>query len=115
LAFKPKTNDMREAPSVTIIEALLARGAKIVVFDPKAMESAKEIFGKQINYAENAYGAIKEADCLVILTEWNEFRRPDFDKVNELLKTPLIFDGRNLYDKKRLKAKGIEYFSVGKK
>jgi len=115
LAFKPKTNDMREAPSVTIIEALLARGAKVVAFDPKAMESAKEIFGHQIDYAKNVYETIKKADCLVILTEWNEFRRPDFDRVIELLKTPIIFDGRNLYDKKRLKAKGIEYFSVGKK
>jgi len=115
LAFKPKTNDMREAPSITVIEAILARGAKVVAFDPKAMESAKEIFRNQISYAKNAYDAIEKADCLVILTEWNEFRRPDFDRVIELLKTPLIFDGRNLYDKKRLKAKGIEYFSVGKK
>ena len=115
LSFKPKTNDMREAPSVTIIEALLARGAKIVAFDPKAIESAKEIFGKKINYAENAYGALKNADCLVLVTEWNEFRRPDFDRIKDLLKTPLIFDGRNLYDKKRLKVRGIEYFSVGKK
>lgn len=115
LAFKPKTNDMREAPSITIIEALLARGAKIIAFDPKAIETAKGIFGHKISYAKNAYDALKGADCLALLTEWNEFRRPDFDKIKELLKTPIIFDGRNLYDKKRMKAKGIEHFGIGKK
>jgi len=115
LAFKPKTNDMREAPSVTIIEALLARGAKVVGFDPKAMDSAKEIFGNKIDYAKNAYEALKNADGLLVLTEWNEFRRPDFDKIKGLLKTPVVIDGRNLYDKKRLKARGIEYICVGKK
>ncbi|HNW25860.1 MAG TPA: UDP-glucose/GDP-mannose dehydrogenase family protein [Candidatus Gastranaerophilaceae bacterium] len=115
LAFKPKTNDMREAPAVTIINFLLEKGAKIVAFDPKAMETAKEYFGNKISYAKNAYEALKNADCMLLLTEWNEFRRPDFDKVKELLKTPLIFDGRNQYDKKRLKARGIEYFCIGKK
>lgn len=115
LAFKPKTNDMREAPAITIINFLLEKGAKVVAFDPKAMDSAKEYFGNKISYAKNAYDAIKNADCMLLLTEWNEFRRPDFDKVKELLKTPLIFDGRNQYDKKRLKARGIEYFCIGKK
>jgi UDPglucose 6-dehydrogenase len=115
LAFKPKTNDMREAPSITIIEALLELGAKIVAFDPKAIETAKEIFDDKIAYAKNSYDALKNADCLVLLTEWNEFRRPDFDRIKELLKTPLIFDGRNLYDKKRLNDKGIEHFGIGKK
>ena len=115
LSFKPKTNDMREAPSITIIKALLERGAKIMAFDPKAIETAKEIFGDKINYAKNAYDALKNADCLALLTEWNEFRRPDFDRIKELLKTPLIFDGRNMYDKNLLKSKGIEHFSIGKK
>lgn len=115
LAFKPKTNDMREAPSITIIEALLARGAKVVAFDPKAIETAKHIFKDKIHYAKNAYDALKNADAMILVTEWNEFRRPDFDRIKELLKTPIIFDGRNQYDKKRLKERGIEYFCVGKK
>ncbi|MPN61621.1 UDP-glucose 6-dehydrogenase [bioreactor metagenome] len=115
LAFKLKTNDMREAPSITIIEELTKRGAKIVAFDPKAIETAKEIFGNKIQYAKNAYDALKNADALILATEWNEFRRPNFELIKESLKTPIIFDGRNLYDKKRLKTKGIEYFSVGKK
>ena len=115
LAFKPKTNDMREAPAITIIEALLARGAKVVAFDPKAMDTAKGIFGDKINYATNAYDALKGADVLLLLTEWNEFRRPDFEKIKTLLKTPVIIDGRNQYDKKSLKAMGIEYISFGSK
>lgn len=121
LAFKPKTNDMREAPSITIIEALLSHGAKIVAFDPKAMESAKEIFSNRITYAQSAYDALKGldaqgADALLLLTEWNEFRHPDFDKIKSLLKNnpPIIFDGRNQYDKKQLKEKGIEYVCIGK-
>jgi UDPglucose 6-dehydrogenase len=115
LAFKPKTNDMREAPAITIIEELLAHGAKIVAYDPKATENAKAIFGNKISYAKNSYDALKNADALILVTEWNEFRRPDFDKIKSLLKTPIIFDGRNQYDKKRLKSKGFEYFNIGSK
>lgn len=115
LAFKPKTNDMREAPSITIIEALLSRGAKVVAFDPKAMDTAKEIFSDKISYADNAYEALDDADCLLLLTEWNEFRHPDFDKVKSLLKNPIIIDGRNIYDKKQLKSLDIEYICIGKK
>lgn len=113
LAFKPKTNDMREAPSITIIEALLAHGAKVVAFDPKAMENAKEIFGDKITYAKNSYSALKNADALLLVTEWNEFRHPDFDKIKSLLKNPVIIDGRNQYDKKVLKSKDIEYICIG--
>lgn len=113
LAFKPKTNDMRESPAVTIINELLSRGAKIAAFDPKATETAKEIFANKITYTKNAYDALKGADALLLLTEWNEFRRPDFDKVKSLLKEPVIFDGRNQYDKKRLRAMGIEYSCIG--
>lgn len=115
LSFKPKTNDMREAPSITIIEALLAHGAKVIAFDPKAMETAKEIFSNKINYAKNAYDALKNADCLLLVTEWNEFRHPDFDKIKSLLKTPIIIDGRNQYDKELLKSKGFEYICIGKR
>ena len=113
LAFKPNTNDMREAPAITIIEALLAHGVKIVAFDPKAVDTAKGIFGDKIDYATNAYDALQGADALLLLTEWNEFRRPDFDKIKTLLKTPVIIDGRNQYDKKSLKALGIEYVCFG--
>lgn len=113
LAFKPKTNDMREAPAITIINALLERGAKVVAFDPKAFDCAKEIFGNKITYAKSSYDALKGAEALLMLTEWNEFRRPDFERMLELMKTPIIFDGRNLYERARLKAKGFEYFGVG--
>lgn len=113
LAFKPKTNDMREAPAITIINALLDAGAKVVAFDPKAYDCASEIFAKKITYAKSSYDALKGADALLLLTEWNEFRRPDFERMQELMKSPVIFDGRNLYDRKRLRAKGFEYTGIG--
>lgn len=115
LAFKPKTNDMREAPAITIINALLARGASIQAFDPKAMDSAKEIFGQKIGYAESSYEALDKADALLLLTEWNEFRQPNFDRMKELLKSPVIIDGRNQYDRERLTALGFEYICIGAK
>ncbi len=114
LAFKPKTNDMREAPAITIINALLERGAKVQAYDPKAVESAKEIFGNKITYAKSAYEALNGADCMLLLTEWNEFRRPDFDKIKSLMKGNVIFDGRNQYNSKRLLEKGFEYYQIGK-
>ena len=114
LAFKPKTNDMREAPAITIINALLERGAKIQAYDPKAMDSAKEIFDNKITYSKSAYDALNNADCMLLLTEWNEFRRPDFDKIKSLMKEHVIFDGRNQYNSKRLIEKGFEYYQIGK-
>ena len=114
LSFKPKTNDMREAPSITIINELLRRGAKVVAYDPKAFENAKLHFGDRIVYAESSYNALKGADALLLLTEWNEFRRPDFAKIKSLLKTPIIFDGRNQYRGLNLNNKGFEYIPVGK-
>lgn len=114
LAFKPKTNDMREAPSVTIIKALLEKGAKIKAFDPKAMDTARLYFDNKIEYSENSYEALRDTDGMLLLTEWNEFLRPDFDKIKELLKNPVIFDGRNQYDKEFLEAKGFKYFGIGK-
>ena len=114
LAFKPKTNDMREAPAITIINKLLECGAKIQAFDPKAIDSAKFHFGDKITYCDTAYKALEKADCMVLLTEWNEFRRPDFERIKELLKLPIIFDGRNQYDENRLKQKGFEYYQIGK-
>ncbi len=114
LAFKPKTNDMREAPAITIINALLERGAKVQAYDPKAVESAKEIFGNKITYSKSAYEALNDAECMLLLTEWNEFRRPDFDKIKSLMKNYVIFDGRTQYNSKRLLEKGFEYYQIGK-
>lgn len=114
LAFKPKTNDMREAPAITIINALLERGAKIQAYDPKAFDCAQFYFGDKITYSKSAYEALTDADCMLLLTEWNEFRRPDFDKIKELLKNPIIFDGRNQYNAERLKQRGFEYYCVGR-
>ena len=113
LAFKPKTNDMREAPAITIINDLLKRGAKISAYDPKAIEEAKFYFQDRITYAKNSYEALTNCDCMLLLTEWNEFRRPDFDKIKTLLKSPVIFDGRNQYNAERLKEKGFEYYQIG--
>lgn len=114
LAFKPKTNDMREAPAITIINALLEKGAKIQAYDPKAYDCAEVIFGDKIKYTKNSYEALKNADCMLLLTEWNEFRRPDFDKMKTLMNQPIIFDGRNQYEPKRMKQRGFEYHCIGK-
>ena len=114
LASKPKTNDMREAPAITIINALLQRSAKIQAYDPKAFDCAKVIFGDRIQYAESSYDALKNVDCMLLMTEWNEFRRPDFDKIKKLMKTPVIFDGRNVYSPKRMAERGFEYYCIGK-
>ena len=114
LAFKPKTDDMREAPAITIINALLDAGAKVKAYDLKAMETARKIFGDKIIYAKSSYDALEGADAMLLLTEWNEFRRPDFDRIKLLLKEPVIFDGRNQYDTNRMSEKNIEYICIGK-
>lgn len=114
LAFKPKTDDMREAPAITIINDLLNRGAKVQAYDPKAMNSAKYHFQERITYAKSSYEALNNADALLLLTEWNEFRRPDMDRIKELLKEPVIFDGRNQYNMERTVQRGFEYVCVGK-
>ena len=114
LAFKPKTDDMREAPAITIINALLDAGAKVKAYDLKAMETARKIFGNKIIYAKSSYDALEGADAMLLLTEWNEFRRPDFDRIKLLLKEPVIFDGRNQYDTNRMSEKNIEYICIGK-
>lgn len=114
LAFKPKTDDMREAPAITIINDLLNRGAKVQAYDPKAMNSAKYHFQERITYAKSSYEALNNANALLLLTEWNEFRRPDMDRIKELLKEPVIFDGRNQYNMERTVQRGFEYVCVGK-
>ena len=116
LAFKPNTDDMREAPSRRVVADLLARGATISTYDPVAMEEAKRVFGDdpRIVYAESPMAALDGADALVIVTEWKEFRSPDFDDMKRRLKAPLVFDGRNLYDPAQMRAAGIRYFAIGR-
>ena len=114
LAFKPKTNDMREAPAITIINELLEKGARIKAYDPKAFDQAEFYFGDKIAYSKSSYCAVENADCLLLLTEWNEFRRPDFERVKALLKHPVIFDGRNQYNGHRLIQMGFKYVCIGK-
>jgi UDPglucose 6-dehydrogenase len=114
LAFKPNTDDMREAPSVVVIQGLLEAGARVTAFDPEATaECKKHHLGDKIEYAEMPMAAIQGADALVLVTEWNEFRRPDFEAIKAALKSPVIFDGRNIYPKATLEKLGFEYFGVG--
>ena len=114
LAFKPDTDDIREAPALYIIDALLAAGATISAFDPEAMENVKAIYGDKIAFVENQYEAITGKDALLIATEWGAFRNPDFDKIKSELKSPKIFDGRNLFDLEEMVGKGIYYESIGR-
>ncbi|MGH7963988.1 MAG: UDP-glucose dehydrogenase family protein, partial [Candidatus Binatia bacterium] len=110
LAFKPRTDDIREAPSLVIIEELLTAGAEVAVHDPEALSRAREIFGKRVSYHRVNYDALPGADALLIVTEWNEFRRPDFARMKALLKTPVIFDGRNLYEPSVMRQEGFTYY-----
>ena len=114
LSFKPRTDDMREAPAIPIIEGLLKRGAKVRAFDPEARGVAERIFKKRITYAADAYDALKKADALLIVTEWNEFREPDFARMKELMREPVIFDGRNILDPPQIRGLGFTYWSVGR-
>ena len=114
LAFKANTNDVRESPSHYLIKELKSKGASVIAFDPEAIETTKQELGESIEYAEDQYAALKKVDALVIATEWNEFRRPDFKKMKMLMNNPLIFDGRNLYEPKKMIEYGFEYFSVGR-
>lgn len=114
LAFKPNTDDMREAPAVVLINRLLEAGATICAYDPVAMpEAMHHHFGDRIRYSEKPMGALKDADGMLLVTEWNEFRRPDFDKVKELLRVPVIFDGRNIYSRTVLEKEGFAYYGIG--
>ena len=114
LAFKPNTDDIREAPALYMIDALIKEGATVTAFDPEAMNNVRQLIGDKIKYAESQYEALKGADALVIATEWNEFRTPDFLKIVKYLKSKAIFDGRNLFDVAAIKELGFHYESVGR-
>ena len=114
LAFKPNTDDIREAPALYMIEALTAAGATVVAYDPEAMGNVKKLLGDKIEFGETQYDCLTKADALVIATEWNEFRTPDFLKIVKLMKNKVIFDGRNLFDTDAIKELGFFYESVGR-
>jgi UDPglucose 6-dehydrogenase len=115
LAFKPNTDDIREAPALKIIKNILDAGAEVIAFDPEAMENVKRYSGLNISYAKSMMDSLTDADALIIVTEWAEFRSPDFEEVRKRLKKPVIFDGRNIYDLEDLKGKGFYYASMGRK
>ena len=114
LAFKPRTDDMREAPAIPIIERLLAGGAVVKAYDPAAAPVARGIFGSRITFCDKSYDALNGADALAVVTEWNEFREPDFTKMRSLMKAPVVFDGRNIYSPEQMRALGFTYFSIGR-
>ena len=114
LAFKPRTDDMREAPAIAIANNLLALGAQVRAYDPEAGETARGIFGDRITLCEKSYDALTGADGLAIVTEWNEFREPDFRKMRQLLRSPVVFDGRNIYSPEQMRSLGFTYFSIGR-
>ncbi len=113
-SFKPKTDDMREAPSVEVIEGLLAKGGSVTCHDPVSERSAKRYFGDRIRYAPTPYDALEGVDALFLVTEWNEFRHPDFERMKTLMKSPVIFDGRNVFNPATLREKGFVYFGIGR-
>jgi UDPglucose 6-dehydrogenase len=113
LSFKPQTDDMREAPSLVLIEKLLAAGCQVKAYDPVAMKEAAHTLGDSITYAKDEYDALLDADALLVVTEWPDFRSPNFDVVARLMKQKVIFDGRNIYDAKEMKAAGFAYHCIG--
>ena len=114
LAFKPETDDIREAPALYNIEKLLEAGAKVKVYDPEAMENVRKQVGDKITYCKNQYDALQDADALLIATEWPAFRTPDFEKIGSLIRNKVIFDGRNLYSPEEMRSAGFEYHSIGR-
>ncbi|HCA80625.1 MAG TPA: UDP-glucose 6-dehydrogenase [Bacteroidetes bacterium] len=114
LSFKPQTDDIREAPSLVIIRELLRAGANVRAHDPIANSMVQAVFGSKVEFFDNSYDALKDADALLVVTEWNEFRNPDFPKMKKLMNEPVILDGRNIYDPKEMKEKGFQYYSIGR-
>jgi UDPglucose 6-dehydrogenase len=115
LAFKPNTDDVREAPVFYLIDELLKAKAQVAVFDPEAMKNVKAKYGDRLEYAESSYGTLQGADALIVVTEWNEFRKPDFGLMKNLMRRPVIFDGRNIYDPEKIRQRGFLYHSIGRK
>jgi len=116
LSFKPETDDMREASAITIINELTSRGANIIAYDPKARHEAQTHYLKgndKVSYVDSKYDALKDADAVILVTEWQEFRSPDFDEIKKLLKSPIFFDGRNQFSKEKMQKMGFEYFQIG--
>ena len=114
LAFKPRTDDIREAPALVLVDALLAAGAFVRVHDPEANHNVREIYGERLVYCDRPYGALEQADALVVATEWNEFRNPDFEVMRRLMRQPAVFDGRNVYDPARMASLGFTYHGIGR-
>jgi len=114
LAFKANTDDMRESPAISVIEDLLRAGVTVVAHDPVAIHEASRRLGSQVQFAEHSYDALRDAHALAILTDWNEYRHPDFDRMRTLLRRPLVVDGRNLYTPAKMKQLGFEYYSIGR-
>jgi UDPglucose 6-dehydrogenase len=114
LAFKPRTDDIREAPALVLIDRLLELGASLCVHDPVAMENVQAHYGQRVSYASRPYDAIQAADALAINTEWDEYRNPDFARMHTAMKTPVVFDGRNLYSRETMRSAGFTYFSIGR-
>ena len=115
LAFKPNTDDIREAPALYIIDELLKEGATVAAFDPEAMNNVRELLGDKISFVENQYDALTSGDALIIATEWSEFRTPDFEKIVSRMNNKVIFDGRNVFDPDQMKTLGFYYESIGRK
>ena len=114
LSFKPQTDDVREAPSVVIARRLVELGATVRAFDPEATAQAKDVLGNSIEYAENMYEAVEGADALLLVTEWKQFQRPSWQRIKSVMRGNVVFDGRNIYDPKRLRAEGFEYYGMGR-
>jgi UDPglucose 6-dehydrogenase len=115
LSFKPRTNDMRDAPAIRIIEQLLGKGAAISAYDPEAMDEGKRIFGSRIEFAANNYDCLAGADALLLVTEWQEFRNPNFERIKSSMRSPVIFDGRNIFESGHIRNLGFTYYSIGRK
>ena len=115
LAFKPRTDDMREAPAAAVIDGLLEAGASVRAYDPKAMDVARHVYGDRIHFCKRSYDAVEGADALVVATEWNEFREPDFARVKAPMRRPAVFDGRNSYNSQVLREMGFHYQGIGRR
>ena len=115
VTFKPKTDDIRESPAIVLIDLLLEAGASVVVHDPQGLKNLEKLYGNRIEYREDEYEPLTGADALIIVTEWNEFRTPNFERMKSLMKRPIIFDGRNLYDLDQVEQAGFEYYSIGRR